>query len=395
MRIQQAPADVSRRRRFDPLRDLPAVLWMVAAVVIALIHGEVAAPRWLMLHLLFLGAVTHSILVWSQHFADALLHNAATSVQLRLRTLRLALLNGGVLAVVIGVPSAHWVVVATGASAVVLAVGGHAVSLVLQLRRGLGSRFAVTVRYYVAAAGLLPVGVLFGVLMARGLSMPWHERLMTAHVILNVLGWVGLTVLGTLVTLWPTMLRTRIADGAEWAARRALWALLAGLGVALAGCLAGVRPLVGLGLLGYAAGLVLLARPFVVAMRRKAPAHFPTWSVLAAVAWLAGLVVTLAALVSLAPSWDAAHERVESLTPALAVGFGARCCSARCPTWCRSPSAAALPAYAPPTRCSTAAPRCGSPSSTPGCWSRCCRRRRGWWWPSPPPSWSRSRRSCR
>ena len=26
-----------------------------------------------------------------------------------------------------------------------------------------------------------------------------------------VLGWVGLTVLGTLVTLWPTMLRTRLA----------------------------------------------------------------------------------------------------------------------------------------------------------------------------------------
>ncbi len=38
----------------------------------------------------------------------------------------------------------------------------------------------------------------------------------------NLLGWIGLTVLGTLVTLWPTMLRTQMADNAESASEHAL-----------------------------------------------------------------------------------------------------------------------------------------------------------------------------
>ena len=45
------------------------------AVAVGLAHPFVPAPRWLMIHLLLLGAVTHAILVWSQHFADALLHS--------------------------------------------------------------------------------------------------------------------------------------------------------------------------------------------------------------------------------------------------------------------------------------------------------------------------------
>src|SRR5690606_12592752 len=57
------PTDTDRpaRRRFQPLRDLPAVFWLVAVVVVTLAHREVPAPRWLMFHLLLLGAATHSI----------------------------------------------------------------------------------------------------------------------------------------------------------------------------------------------------------------------------------------------------------------------------------------------------------------------------------------------
>lgn len=298
------------------------MVWLLAAVAVALIHAQLPAPRWLLIHLLLLGAVTHSILVWSQHFADALLHNAADDR--RVRSLRLASLNVGVLAVLVGVPSSHWWLVVLGASAIVVAVAWHGLALLQQLRRRFGSRFAVTVLYYIAAAGLLPVGVLFGTLMARGVPTVWHERLMTAHVMVNVLGWMGLTVLGTLLTLWPTMLRTRIADGAERITGRALWVLLAGLGLAIAACVVDVRPLVGVGLLVYAGGLLLLARPFVVAARRKPPAHFPTWSVLAAVLWFTCLTLALAVLITFAGDWEVAHGRVDWLAPAFAVGFGAQ-----------------------------------------------------------------------
>ena len=61
---------------FWPMRDLPVVVWLLAVAVVALAHPVLPAPRWLLIHLLLLGAVSHAILVWSRHFADALLHTA-------------------------------------------------------------------------------------------------------------------------------------------------------------------------------------------------------------------------------------------------------------------------------------------------------------------------------
>ena len=105
-------------------------------------------------------------------------------------------------------------------------------------------------------------------------------------------------MLGTLVTLWPTMLRTRIADGAEQDVRRAPWPLLPGSRPRSPAAWPTYVPAVGLGMLAYAGGLIVLARPFVSATRRKAPVHFPTWSVLAAVCWLTVLVTLFGAMVA-------------------------------------------------------------------------------------------------
>lgn len=315
---------MTRTRGFRPLRDLPTVLWLLATVGLAIVHPYVPAPRWLMVHLLLLGAVTHSILVWSQHFADALLHTPPRPGDGRRRSQRLALLNAGVLVVVTGVVAGAWPVTAVGATAVTLAVGDHGISLVHQLRRALPARFAASVRYYVAAAALLPPGALLGVLMARGLGDPWHTQVVLAHETVNVLGWMGLTVVGTLVTLWPTMLGTRVPEGAESAAGRGLAVLVAGVlataGAALLGSFVGAA----LGLLSYLAGLALVGRPFVAAALRKPPAHFPAWSVLAGVAWLVTSVAVLAGAMLTAGSWESVHGRVAWATPALAAGFGAQ-----------------------------------------------------------------------
>jgi len=59
-----------------------------------------------------------------------------------------------------------------------------------------------------------------------------------AHAHLNVLGWIGLTVIGTLFTLWPTVLRTRMVAGVPAAARRTFPLAAGGLVVATAGLLA-------------------------------------------------------------------------------------------------------------------------------------------------------------
>ena len=67
----------STARGLSWLRDLPLLGWLLAAVVVALAHRWLPDANWLMLHLVLLGAVTHSILVWSFHLrpdAVALLH---------------------------------------------------------------------------------------------------------------------------------------------------------------------------------------------------------------------------------------------------------------------------------------------------------------------------------
>lgn len=312
------------RRGFWPLRDLPALLWLVAVPVVAVASPVVPAPRWLMVHLLLLGAVTHSILVWSKHFADALLHTAPRAGERRTQRAQLLLLNAGAALVVVGVPGDVWPVTVVGAVAVTVAVGWHGTALVGQLRRALPARFGATVHYYLAAAALLPAGVLLGVLLARGPASPGHARLMLAHEVVNLFGWMGLTVVGTLVTLWPTMLRTRIADGAERAARRALPVLVTAVVVAAGGALLGRLPVVALGLLGYLAGLGVLTGPFVTAARQKPPAAFPTWSVLAGLGWLAGSLAALVTALVTTSSWQVVHQRADWLVPALAAGFAAQ-----------------------------------------------------------------------
>src|SRR5690606_8986961 len=132
----------------------------------------------------------------------------------------------------------------------------HAVLLALQLRGALPARFAPLVRFYVAAALSLVAGVAAGVAMARAdLPIELHDRLYPVHLTFNLLGWVGLTVVGTVVLLWPTVLRARISDSSGAATRRALWLLMAGMLVVGAAVLVDVRALVALGILLYVAGL--------------------------------------------------------------------------------------------------------------------------------------------
>jgi nitrite reductase (NO-forming) len=309
-------------RGFWPVRDLPVMGWLLATAVVALLDPFVPVPRWLMLHLLLLGAVTHAILVWSRHFAETLLHLPPGNRTVQSR--RLLLHNLGAATVITGVLTGAWPVTVAGATCVAAAVVWHGTDLARGLRTALPGRFSGTVHYYLAAACFLPVGATLGALLARDPVDTWHTRLLFAHVFVNFLGWVGLTVVGTLVTLWPTMLRTRIAPGAEAAAARALPILVASLLVAAGASAAGSLHLAALGLVGYATGLLVTGRSMAEAAHRKRPASCATWSVLAAVAWLLGCLVALAVGTGTASSWQQADDRLDWLVPFLAAGFGAQ-----------------------------------------------------------------------
>jgi nitrite reductase (NO-forming) len=218
-----------------------------------------------------------------------------------------------------------WGVTIAGGVIVAEVVIWHAVDLIRRMRRALPSRFGSTVRYYVVASLLLPFGIYLGLLLVPDdLPESTHAQLALAHVSTNLLGWMGLTVLGTLVTLWPTMLHTQVDDTADRSARRALPVLAVGIAVLAVGALAGARPVALCGLLGYLAGVVIVGGPLVREARRRMPTTYATWSVAAALTWFVGCVVVLGVILATAPDWESAAESADRLGVPLLVGFAAQ-----------------------------------------------------------------------
>ena len=313
-------------RGFWVMRDLPTAIWLILAVIAAVAHRNLPAAPWLLLHLLFLGAITHAILVWSQHFTLALTRSTLTVAGRRAQNLRLILANAGIALVLLGVPLAVWPLTVAGAGLLIAAVIWHGASILSRLRGALRGPFTRTVRYYVASAACLPVGAALGAWIAGPGDV--DGRLTLAHAIINVLGWIGLTVAGTLVTLWPTMLRTRADDRAALGATRALPVLAIAVLVAAAGAAAGLGALVGLGLAAYAVGLALLAGAFFRSARRTPPRSFATLSAGAAVLWWAACLVVL--MVRSAPTWPLGSDlapvtqAIDWAAPYFAAGFAAQ-----------------------------------------------------------------------
>jgi len=302
----------------------PVAAWLVALLGVALAHSYIPESPWLLVHLLLLGAVTNAIFVWSAHFTDALLRRRNTVASRRWQAGRLAALNAGVLTVVSGMVTDGWIVTLVGSIAVGATAAAHGVTLALQARAALPSRFGATVRYYVCASLALPIGAGLGAALARDPLEPWHVRLLVAHITLNLLGWVGLTVMGTLVTLWPTMLRTRIAESAERVARQALPYLAASVVVIVLGSLTGLQSLAATGAAAYLCGILWAVRPLAQVARAKTPSSYGTWSVMAGVLWLVGSLVGLVTVLVTSSTWVQVSDRLGLLVVPLAAGFAAQ-----------------------------------------------------------------------
>ena len=278
-------------RGFWAMRDLPTLLWFVALVVVAVVHRELPRPGWLLLHLLFLGAATHAILVWSQHFAAALLRRPPTLSDRKSQNWRLILANVGTVAVVVGVLAPVWAVTIAGAVLVGTAAIWHGASLVRRMRGALPGRFSGSVRYYVLAAACLPIGAGLGAWIAGPTGA--GGGLTLAHALINLFGWLGLTIAGTIVTLWPTMLRTKADDGAAAGSVRALPVLGGATLLASVGAAANLPLVIAIELAAYLGGLGIIAVSLWRAARTSPPRSFATMSAGAALVWWAVCVAVL------------------------------------------------------------------------------------------------------
>ncbi len=294
--------------------------WLLVAGAVALFHRQVSAAPWLLVHLLLLGAVTNALFIWTSHFSLALLRLPDPGDR-HGEIARLALLNTAVVTITFGVVLGRSAVVVGGAILLTAALLAHVIMLLGRVRRALPSRFAMTVHAYVAAAILLLPGIALGVGLVVGAVPTGQEaRWVLAHAAIALFGWIGIPVLATVVTLWPTMLRTRIAPGAERSATAALPWLVGGTVITAAGALVGVRPATTLGAIIYLFGAVMTAVPLIAEARQRGPRSFPAWSVSAGLTWLLGSLVVFAVISVAAHDWESMGQAAGRLTAAILVG---------------------------------------------------------------------------
>ncbi len=303
MDISDRPA-TSRSKKNTPGRlartDRITTAWLVAALAVMAVglstKNVLPQPLWTMIHVVTLAVLSNAIMQWTWFFARALLHLPAQDKRAgRDATARTIAFN----VVLIGLVAAMWTAnvwgTVAGATGIGVVIAWHGLALLLASRTKLGNRFAVVLRYYVASAAFLVLGcVLAGFLtvaMFDADAPAWlleaREGITVAHALVNVCGWVGLTIAGTLVTLWPTILRTKMDAGAPARAVAALPWMSAAILVAATCAIIEWMPGVGIGLLGLAAGLAFgVSVPMIASARAKGLSNYATWTMAAAFIWI-------------------------------------------------------------------------------------------------------------
>ncbi|MFJ9775775.1 multicopper oxidase domain-containing protein [Kitasatospora sp. NPDC101157] len=302
--------------------------WAALALLAATAQGSLPVARWLAIHLFLLGAATTAIVVWSEHFAVAMLH--ARRPDQRWSTVRLAGANLAAAGVVLGVWADLPALIVAAVTGLVAALVAHLVVLIRLGRGALGGRLAPVAAFYRAGAVALVAGAVFGGLLATGAAgTRWYAGLRLAHIQVALFGWVALPVLGTLLMLWPTVLGVRMHEGTTRTAGRVLALTGGGLTVAVAGFAAG--PALGwraasvAGLAAYAAGLVLVVRLFAITARRghRPVSKAAAWTLAASAGWLVtAVVLDLVLIATRAPV--AAQDGVDTLVVMLLLGFVAQ-----------------------------------------------------------------------
>lgn len=279
----------------------PVTVWIGVFLAVGLAHPLIPESRWLLVHIFTLGILTNSITVWSQNLTERFLHRRLDDEARPAQLLRSRLLNVGILVVLAGqivrpVFERHWQITACGAVVVCAAVAWHGLVIFRQLQAaGKAQRFRPVVGGYVASAVSLVIGAVFGIALAIDLPGQWQNRILVAHLLCNLGGFVGLAAASSLTVLFSAMWRvnrTLERPGTM------LGAACLGIVIGVAGALAGNKIAVGAGVLCYAGAWAFALQTWVAAVlgtvgERKQRATYWSLSALAAVVWLVAAVVWL------------------------------------------------------------------------------------------------------
>ncbi|OGO57945.1 MAG: hypothetical protein A2V85_13275 [Chloroflexi bacterium RBG_16_72_14] len=289
-----------------------------AAVAVALSEAPgTTLVAWLPLHLALVGGASTAIAGVMPFFVAALAAGHPAGARVRWAAVALVATGAGLVALRGVVPA--WTAAPVIGGAVYLAgIGVTALALRGAGRAGLMARRPIVTLAYTLALGNVAIGAALGTLMVAG-WLPVLERwalLRPAHAWTNLVGFVSLTVVGTLLHFLPTVLGTRIVPRPS--AVVAVLGLAMGSPVVVAGLLLVSSPVVGLGAVLTLAGAGALAiEAVLVARARGRWTTDPGWhrltgiALLAGAAWFVvgtGIAAVRLIVVGAAPdAWSTAH----------------------------------------------------------------------------------------
>lgn len=319
----------SRRPRTDRLTTVWMLLALAGAVTAIATRNALPHTWWTTIHLVTLGVLTNAILQWSWYFARGLLRLRPDDRRSgRDAVVRSVAFNVILVALIASMWAGAAALVIAFAAALGAVVAWHGLAIVLVAKHALGSRHAPLLRFYVAASALFVIGcTIAGFLTvtlldahAPGWLLDARDGLTLAHAIIMVGGWLGLTIAGTLVTLGPTVLRTRMEADASYTAVRGLpWLVAAIAGAGTAASL-GWTAATGALLAAYALGLaVWIGLPLARVALAKGAREHAGWTLVAGIAWTGAGLVAVAVLIARAPDASAARDAVVPWIPLIGV----------------------------------------------------------------------------
>lgn len=285
-----------RPRATTKLYMLAARAWLTLAGLSLLLPESDRVGVWLPLHLAMAGAVSTAISGAMQNFAVALTATPAPPQPVVITQFVLVTVGAGAIALerVLG----HELGVAVGGSLFLLGIALLGWIVLRAQRRSLHRRHALPISMYAIAVAALLVGGTFGALVGGGaVTGETWLGLRQAHMTLNLLGWVSITIAGTLVTFLPTVLRIRMPPWHGWAT---VALLVVGLASVATGLAARVGALAGVGGVVYAAGALGVAWLALRVMRtpRTWPVPVAAKHLLLGLAWFETGSIALAAVLA-------------------------------------------------------------------------------------------------
>jgi nitrite reductase (NO-forming) len=283
------PSRIGRPLMSD--HNFSARLWATGALIAVPFASRTGLGWWLPLHMALLGAVTQAIVGGQLMFSATLGLSRGPSRSVTL--IQLALLNVAAILVITGQLMGEARLLVAGVTILVPLIGWVTWQVHTMWSASVNRRFSITGTFYRLAGVSLLLGASIGGTLGIGAfndpaSYVAHREV---HAILNVFGWTGMTIVGTAITLLPTVLHVR--SPSLRVVRPVPWLMAGGLVAMSTGATTSQEWLAGLGMAVYVCGLVAFGvylRAVLATPRRR---RIPTaaFHLVAAMAW-AGITTT-------------------------------------------------------------------------------------------------------